>query len=362
MPWRAPKRRGPGVTIKDVAQRAGVSTATVSRVLNDPNYRCAEPGMREKIWRIAMEMNYTPNASARSLKLRDDPGKTAFFQALMTRAGAESENDPFFRELLHCVETEVADHHCVLSGIQYRAELSDDKRCARMDPVARVRKMREAAGGRCDGIIVIGKCNKDILRELQRQYVNVVSINRNSTEYAVDEVLCDGEKVAAMAVGHVLELGHRRIGYVGGCRNESRYRGYQAALRDNGLDLIPGYVQETGQTEEEGYRAMRAFLALAEPPSAVYCANDLSAIGALRCLGEMRQLRARPSIVASDDIEAAQSCSPMLTTVRVPKREMAHLAVQLLVDRWEGGHTGVVRVEVEAALMQRESCQPFRES
>ena len=346
------------MTIKDVAQRAGVSTATVSRVLNDPNYRCAEPGMREKIWRIAMEMNYTPNASARSLKLRRDEQETAFFQALMTRAGAESENDPFFRELLHCVETEVADHHCVLCNIQYRAELSDDKRCARMDHAAQVRRMREAAGERCDGIIVIGKCNRHILRELQQQYGNVVSINRNSTEYAVDEVLCDGEKVAAMAVEHLLELGHRRIGYVGGCRNESRYRGYQGALRAHGLDLIPAYVVETGQTEEEGYRAMQGFLTLAEPPTAVYCANDLGALGALRFLGGMRGLRTRPSVIASDDIEAAQTSSPMLSTVRVPKREMAHLAVQLLIDRWQGGHAGVVRVEVEGVLMQRESCWP----
>ena len=347
------------MTIKDIAARAGVSTATVSRVLNDPNYRCAKPETREAIWRIAMEMNYTPDEHARGLKLREAPVKTAFFQALMTRAGAESENDPFFRELLRCVETEIAARHCVLCDIQYRAELSDDKRCARMDVPAQVRRMREAAGERCDGIIVIGKCNANVLRELRRQYGNVVSVSRNSTGYAVDEVLCDGEKVAALAVEHVLELGHRRIGYVGACRNESRYRGYLATLGAHGLDLIPGYVVETRQTEEEGYRAMRAFLQLDDAPTAVYCANDLTALGALRCLGEMRQLRVRPSVVASDDIEAAQACTPSLTTVRVPKREMAHLAVRLLLDRMRGGHAGPVRVEVEGTLVQRESCTPY---
>ena len=346
------------MTIKDIAREAGVSVATVSRVLNDPSYHCAQPGMRERIWRIAMEMNYTPNESARSLKLQRDPQETAFFQVLMTRAGAESENDPFFRELLHCVETEMTGRHCVLCDIQYRAELSDDKRCARMDCASRVRKMREAAGTRCDGIIVIGKCNKRVLEELRHQYGNIVSINRNSTDYAVDEVLCDGEKVAVMAVEHLLDLGHRRVGYIGGCRNESRYRGYQSALRAHGLDLIPGYVIETDQTGTEGYQAMQAFLQSDDMPSAIYCANDFTALGALRCLGEKRQLPLRPSIIASDDIEAAQTSSPMLSTVHVPKREMAHLAVQLLRDRWEGGHSGVVRMEVEATLMERESCWP----
>ena len=347
------------MTIKDIAARAGVSTATVSRVLNDPDYRCARPGVREEIWRIAMEMNYTPDESARNLKLRTPRQQAAFFQVLMTRAGAESENDPFFRELLRCVETETAALHCVLSGIQYRAELSDDARCAHLDAAAQVRRMREAAGERCDGVVVIGKCNAGILEELGRQFGNAVLVSRNSAGGIVDEVVCDGRKVARMAVEHVLELGHRTVGYIGDCHNESRYRGYLATLGEHGLDLIPGHVVETGQTEEEGYQAMRSFLRSPDMPSAIYCANDLTALGVLRCLGEMRRLRLRPSVVASDDIEAAQTCSPMLTTVRVPKREMAHLAVQLLLDRARGGHTGVVRVEVEGSLVRRESCYAF---
>lgn len=348
-------------TIREVAERAGVSASTVSRVLNDPNYRCAEPGVREKIWQSAMEMNYTPNESARSLKLGRAGQDAPYFQVLMTRAGAESENDPFFRELLHDVETEIADNHCVLADIQYRVELSDDKRCASMNRAAQVRKMRASAGERCDGIIVIGKCNRLVLREIHGQYANVVAINRNTTEYEVDEVLCDGRKVAALAVERLMELGHRRIGYVGFCHNESRYRGYQATLREHGMDLIPDYVIETRQTEEEGYRAMRTFLARTDMPTAFYCANDLTAIGMLRCLSSMKKLPYRPSVIASDDIEAAQTSSPMLTTVNVPKREMAHLAVQLLLDRQRGGHERTVRIEVEGRLVERSSCFPISE-
>ena len=350
---------GRRVTIKDIAARAGVSTATVSRVLNDPNYRCAKPGLRDEIWRIAMDMGYTPNEAARNLKLRTAPERTAFVQVLMTRAGAASENDPFFRELLRYVETEVTTSHCVLCDVQYRAELSDDARCARMDIASHVRAMREQAGESCDGIIVIGKCNRAVLAEVQQRYASAVAISRNSTDYAIDEVLCDGEKVAAVAVEHVLALGHTRIGYIGGCHNESRYRGYQSTLRAHGLDIIPAHVIETGQTEEEGYQAMRAFLQRDDAPTAMYCANDLTALGVLRCLGDVRHPGARPSVVASDDIEAAQACSPLLTTVRVPKREMAHLAVRLLLDRMRGGHAGPVRVEVEGTLVQRESCTPY---
>ena len=396
--------------IKDVARLAGTSPATVSRVLNDPSYRCADESARERVWQAAMELGYTPNEAARALRSKR-PGDAAApdaplrVQVLMTRAGSASDNDPFFRELLHCVEVELAAAHCILADIAYRADFSSELSASRMDVPAQIRRMRaeacgepatgEPAGGRESaagepaggggpaagepaagepasgvpvaggpavseiGLIVVGKCDARVLEEAQAQYGCVVAVGRNPVECAVDEVVCDGRKMASLAVGHLRELGHTRIGYVGECRNESRYRGYQEALDEAGLELIPGWVRETRQTEDEGYEAMRAFLASDDAPTAIYCANDLTALGMLRCLAGMRHLRTRPSIIGGDDIESAAESNPALSTVRVPKREMAHLAVQLLVDRARGGHATAAHIELEGTLIQRATTEPL---
>lgn len=348
------------MSLKEIAKQAGVSVATVSRVLNNPNYRCADPGMRDKIWQIAMDMKFEPNEAARSLKKqKTEREKTCCLQILMTRASNARQNDPFFRELLYIVESEINKSQQILVDVQYRAELSDDVECRRMNLPQEVRRMREQAGDRCDGMLIIGKCNLQVLKEIRSVYKNVVSINRNSTNYEVDEVLCDGRKVAATAMEYLIGLGHRRIGYVGSCRNESRYRGYLDELRRHEIDQIPEYVIETFQTEKEGYDAMETFLRQQEGPTAIYCANDQTAVGMLKYLNTRRSLPFRPSIIASDDIEAAQECRPMLTTVGLPKTEMGRYAVWLLLDRIRGGHVSTTRMEVEGKLIVRDSCQEY---
>ena len=109
-----------------------------------------------------------------------------------------------------------------------------------------------------------------------------------------------------MAVEHLISLGHRNIGYVGGCRNEDRYTGYLDTLKQNHLDVIPEYVVESNQTEIEGFEAMEKLLKSEDCPTGIYCANDITAVGMLKCLRRCRNLYFTPSIIASDDIEEAQ--------------------------------------------------------
>lgn len=114
--------------------------------------------------------------------------------------------------------------------------------------------------GKQDGLIVIGRCNPLALKKLNQKYRSIVSVNRNSTNYEVDEVLCDGRKIASMALEHLISLGHKNIGYVGSCRNEERYMGYLDTLKKYDLDVVPDYVIETDQTEKEGFEAMEKLL------------------------------------------------------------------------------------------------------
>jgi len=169
-------------------------------------------------------------------------------------------------------------------------------------------------------------------------------------------VLCDGQKVAMMAVEYLISLGHRNIGYVGDCYNEARYRGYLEALHKHDMEPEAAYILQTGQTEAEGYEAMQKFLQSEDRPTGIYCANDITAIGMLKYLGTNKNRYYVPSIIASDDIEEAQYTRPMLTTVGLPKEEMGKFALYLLIDRMRGGHKSVVRTELEGKLMIRNSC------
>lgn len=216
--------------------------------------------LREKVWSIAMEMNYVPNEAARNLKkgTQAKESKIWYINVLMTRTD-ESRTDPFFTELLRVVESEIHEHNCILSKVWYMPLFSDDRKCRRENLDQIIQRMYTETEENKDGLIIIGRCNPLALKKLNQKYRSVVSVNRNSTNYEVDEVLCDGKKIAQMAVEHLISLGHRNIGYVGGCRNEDRYVGYLDTLKKNNLDVIPEYVVETDQTEREGYEARRSF-------------------------------------------------------------------------------------------------------
>ena len=346
-----------------IAEEAGVSIATVSRVLNNPNYKCSSPKVRDKIWKTAIALNYTPNHAARALKLGDEAQrqKPYYIGVLMTRM-EKATTDPFFNELLRVVESEIHKQVAILTKVWYMPLFSNDKRCRRENLNRVIEEMYDETEQKCDGLIIIGKCNKDAIQILNRRYKSVVSVNRNSTNYEVDEVLCDGQKVAMMAVDYLISLGHKNIAYVGDCYNEARYRGYLEALRRQDIEPEADYIVQTGQTEAEGYAAIQKFMELDDRPTGIYCANDITAIGMLKYLGSGKSRFYTPSIISSDDIEEAQYTQPMLTTVSLPKDEMGKFAIYLLMDRMRGGHKSVVRTELEGRLMIRNSCSNVDDS
>ena len=167
---------------------------------------------------------------------------------------------------------------------------SDDRKCRRENLDQIIQRMYTETEENKDGLIIIGRCNPLALKKLNQKYRSVVSVNRNSTNYEVDEVL------------------------------------------ENNLDVIPEYVVETDQTEREGYEAMEKLLKSEDCPTGIYCANDITAVGILKYLRKCRNLYFTPSIIASDDIEEAQFTKPMLTTVGLPKEEMGRFALYLLLE------------------------------
>jgi DNA-binding LacI/PurR family transcriptional regulator len=260
------------------------------------------------------------------------------------------------------VESEIHKQGCLLSKVWYRSLFSDDKRCKREDIGAVIERMHTEADGSGDGLIVIGKCNHIALQKLQHYYKSAVYVNRDSSHGEMDEVICNGKKLANCAVEYLISLGHENIGYVGSCHNEARYIGYIETLRANGLDVDNDYIIETKQTEKEGFNAMKSFLESDKCPTGIYCSNDITAIGMLKYLNKHKNRYYMPSIISSDGIEEAQYTTPMLTTVQVSREEMGKFALYLLLDRLRGGHRGNVKVELECRLIKRDSCTLAEES
>ncbi|MDO4615527.1 MAG: LacI family DNA-binding transcriptional regulator [Lachnospiraceae bacterium] len=350
-------------SIKDIARAAGTSVATVSRVLNQPDYRCADPGMADRIWKCAADLNYVPNAAAKRLKKGETEEKTRNYQIQILQTRSDGNYvDPFFSELLHVIRSELHRRQCILSRVWFDSFFSEDGSGSMLQSNKIIREMHEAPQEEKDGLIILGKCNPRVLETLKKEYKNIVSVNRNSTNYAVDEVLCDGKKIAALATEYLISLGHREIAYVGPCRNDARYKGFTYTLASQDIDLIADYVQDIHQSEKNGYRVMEYYLQQEKRPTAFYCANDITAVGMIKCLNYYRNRTYFPSIVSSDNIEESQFTNPMLTTVNLPKEQMGKFAVYLLLDRISGGHNNIVRMEMEGNLVRRSSCARVEES
>lgn len=342
------------MSIKKIAERSGVSISTVSRVLNNPDYKCSSPEVRDRIFRAARELNYVPNAAARDLKKGIEKRDKIFYIGILMTRGSKQELDPFFHELLHRIEGEIHRNMCILSAVWYEPIFSGNAKPSELNQA--LESMFSELEQKLDGFIIIGRCDQRAIQKLKGYCRNIISVNRNLTNYEVDEVLCDGRKIARLAVEHLIHLGHRDIGYVGGCLNEERFRGYQQTLEKYSIPINTEFIKETQPREEDGFQLMENMMHSAYPPTAIYCANDIIAVGMLKCLNKAKNHYYSPSIISSDDIEEARYTNPMLTTVHLPIQEMARYTLQILLDRINGGHKSILRMEIECALVVRESC------
>lgn len=326
------------MSLKEIAEMTGTSVSTVSKVLNDTYGNCASPGLKEKIWAAAHATGYIPNKNARDLKKgitgQNEPKKIYIVTA---RVGSFDE-DLFFKELYQKLEIALFKEGFLLGG------------------VLKAQQIDEAEIGEKDGVIVMGRSSERLIKALQGKTGNIVGIWRNTMDFAIDEIVCDGRKAAKMALSYLYGLGHRNIGYIGDCSYESRYVGYTEAMIGLDLAIDYNYIVPTDQSTQAGEKAMQKLLS-ATDLSAVLCANDMTAAGVLKTLaGQPRKGKKTISVISIDDTELAQETRPMLTTVHIPRGEMAHMAVRILSDRMDQGHSQPLKVEFPCKIVVRESC------
>jgi DNA-binding LacI/PurR family transcriptional regulator len=329
------------VSIKDIARAAGVSHPTVSRALRDSPLVSRKTA--EHIRQIATGMGYYPNAVARGLVTK----RTRTIGVVVTTIA-----DPFIGEIVIGIEEMANDNG-------YSVFLANSQ----ADPVREIRVVRSFQQRRVDGILVaasrVGALYVPLLEQLK---VPIVLINNQHPDEFVHSVVIDNVTASFEAVQHLTRQGHRRIGYIGdqfGFQSDTeRLGGYRQALAAAGLPFVPELMVHGDGKPEGALRAMEKLLALSDPPTAVFCYNDMSAVGALRA-ARAHKLRVPEdvSLVGFDDLFIASYLDPPLTTVRQPKERMGRKAMELLLELFsDTPHE--TKIKMGGELIVRESTAP----
>lgn len=340
MPLPLLPEHGTKATIRDVARRAGVSVATVSRVFNDS--KLVTKNTAARIQKAAEELSYVPSGSARSLSTR----KNEMIGLLLPDIYGE-----FFSEIIRGADLaarRVKYHLLVSSSHSNSQELG-----------AAICTMR----GRVDGMIIMSPhLDSGVhLRSLVKVMPAVV-LNCAESDGQFDSIVINNLGGAVELMRHLIERGHRRIAIIkgesGNLDAEERLRGYKAALAEADIAPRPEYMIDGNFTESSGYEATRSLLSLTDKPSAIFASNDSMAIGAFSALRERGiSVPSDIALAGFDDTPIAHYVHPSLTSVHIDISELGAMAVGLLLERIESKGTKGMhkRIVLPARLVIRES-------
>lgn len=319
------------VKLADVAERAGVSIATVSRVINGDKHMSVSKDTEERIWKCVNELGYrsSKSKSTKSVKTRN-------IGYILTQA-AESFSDDFFSRVIYGIEQELIKTG---NNLSFASIVNDQKASDQYNQVL-------SSG--CDGIIFVGEIECDLYQKLCARFNNCLAIFDIQNEYSVDNVTLDFEKKVFEMVSRMIQYGHRRIAFIGGggffCtpekldlqsfyNYEGRLRGYLTALMVNDLPVEPEIIKDGQWRIEVAYERMSEILDIAPRVTCVFAAGDKMAIGAMRAIQERGLLIPQDiSLAGFDDIEIARFLTPPLSTVSYSKEELGRTAVRKLLHR-----------------------------
>ncbi|MEP7355820.1 MAG: LacI family DNA-binding transcriptional regulator [Anaerolineales bacterium] len=334
------------MTIRDVARQAGVSVATVSHVVNDTHY--VTPELHQRVFSAITALNYQPNNLARALSQKAIP--------LLALVVPDISN-PYWSAVARAVQdyTDPHDYSVIVCS-------SDGQ------PEREARFLRSVSGWVSGLILHPYHLTSEHVNRLSSQSVPVVILGDFATSEKQpahwDQVTSNNLGGARMAVEHLIGLGHRRIAFIEGSADtpssQKRLAGYRSSMEQAGLTVDEQWVVPGNYTHAGGRRAMATLLDLPQPPTAVFCANDLSAFGALDAAHMRgRQVPGDISVVGFDDVDEAALASPPLTTVSQPPRLVGTVIAETLIERLRG-RTEPARRAIQGALVIRQSTAALR--
>jgi LacI family repressor for deo operon, udp, cdd, tsx, nupC, and nupG len=333
------------VTIHDVARRAGVSTATVSRALAEP-HRVAE-ATRDTVRRAIAETGFTPNAAARSLRARS----TKMILALLPGIG-----NSFYTPILNAVED-------VLSAAGYGMIMGD----TRHDSAREEHYDLLVRAGQVDGVMLLtGRLPHPSFAELDPTVPIAIVCNDIPGVDTLPVIEVDNYGATRALIRHLIQNGHRRIAH--GCGPADnieatvRLTAYRAALKEAGIAIDEEIVWQGAFTFAAGGDIARRFLALQDRPTAVFMANDEMAMGFIKTVKDAGLVVPRDvSVAGFDDIEYARYFDPALTTVNQPRNALGRLAAESLIARMTGAAADVpMRTVLPCQLVVRESTTAYK--
>jgi LacI family transcriptional regulator len=331
------------MNLEEVAGLSGVSRSTVSRVVNnDPNVSAATRAM---VREIITEVNFEPNAAARSLAA----GRTRILGLVIPMGVSALFTDPYVPLLIQGVSVACNTHdHSVMLWL---AEPDYERRT--------IRKIISNTG-LIDGVIVVASLTNDpLLEALLENGLPFVMVGRHLTNLQVSYVDVDNRHSARDAVTHLMRLGRGRVAMIAGPRTLiaglDRMEGYFDAYHNRGLLPVPEWVIESDFTEAGGYQVMHKLLHY--QPDAVFVASDLMAVGALRALHEAGyRVPEDVALVSFDDMPFAAHTDPPLTSVRQPAQRTGQAAAEMLIERIETHDAKPRRIILPTELIIRMSC------
>ena len=336
--WSVPDR----VTMADVAREAGVSSMTVSRVIN--NKEDVRAATRERVVAVIERLGYRPSGIARGLATR----RTGTLGLVVPDVA-----NPFFADVARGVEH-------VAYGEGYNVFLCNTEE----DPERELGVLKSLEEKRVDGLVLCSsRLDEEELRAIVTRHSAAVLVNRRLEGQGVrlaTRVLVDDEAGGRLATRLLLEAGHRMVAFLAGPRvshsGRERGKGYRAALVEGGVVDNGARVRHCAPTVEGGQQAARELLDVYPRTTALFCYNDLVAVGALQACAELgRRVPEDVAVVGYDDIPLAALVTPALTTCRVPRYELGARTVRLLLDQIHGCSDGCEEILLQPELVVRDS-------
>ncbi len=330
-------------TISDVARLAGVSTMTVSRVVNNSGY--ISQATRERVERAVEQLGYVPNALARGLRFK----QTKTIALILTDI-----TNPFFTTVARGVEDAASEQGFNVIFCNTDEDEGDEGEYLNMLLQKQV-----------DGILLVpARCSSESISLLQSRSVPVVVLDRRVPGVQVDTVRGDSEEGAYQLVRYLLGLGHHGIAVLSGPRSVStatdRVDGYRRAMAEAGVRVDESMVHHDAFSQEGGYRMAKRALAAGPHPTALFAGNNFIAAGAFRALQEAGlKVPEDVSLVAFDDLAQSLAMEPFLTVAAQPAYEMGRRATELLLDRLAGEAPAECReIVLPVTLVVRRSGAP----
>lgn len=329
-------------TIRDVAEKAGVSTTTVSHVVNKTRF--VSEALSRRVVHAIKELNYQPFGLARSLRTK----------ASGTIGIVIPDNtNPFFAEVVRGIED-----YCYEHGYSVFLCNSDGA------PDREYHYLRLLMEKGVDGLVLVSAGDdRDSLELLEGRKIPKVIIDREVESINTDSVLIDNLQGGYDAANHLLDLGHTRIGCIAGpsqvTPSGQRLQGFARALREKSVIVDEEIIVAGDFRSQSGSEGLIHLMQTREPPTAVFACNDMMAIGAMSAARELGiEVPGRLSLVGFDDIALASLVIPKLTTIAQPKRELGEAGAKLLLRRIREGDRKESSIILRPALVERESCAP----